>query len=336
MSEKSDGRKDYIDYIKAIGILMVVYGHLYTRSLGYSYGIFQYIYAVHMPLFFIAAGLTFNDACSFKLFVKKKIKSLLVPYIQIYVLYYFFLVLLTREITPLTHFYNAIKGDINSVYPVTLWFLPCMFMTMIVYRVIAGISNTNIQHIMILICCIFSMMNSKKGPMYWSVNIVGVTMFFVHIGNLLRKNEMNMIPFLKRKGIWEFLLVISIIGCCLNVRILKEIYPYSVSIGDAVYGNPVLFILTSVAGCLSIVALSTKMKAKSLLVIGKNSFIIYALHIFVNQFFMINLEASPLYGLYQVFANSEIFVVLGNVILTGIIVMLSIGLGKYIKKIGIM
>ena len=48
-------RFNYLDITKAIGIILVIIGHInYT---GYNYQIKKYLYAFHMPLFFIIIGI---------------------------------------------------------------------------------------------------------------------------------------------------------------------------------------------------------------------------------------------------------------------------------------
>ena len=61
----SNARKDWVDYAKGIGIILVVYGHL--LSSGYHAGLSipkhffelsdSIVYTFHMPLFFLLSGL---------------------------------------------------------------------------------------------------------------------------------------------------------------------------------------------------------------------------------------------------------------------------------------
>lgn len=66
--------------MKGIGIILVVIGHSSCR-LPY---VNQVIYSFHMPLFFIASGLFFQERAlsSKKSFVKKKVKGLYLPYLK--------------------------------------------------------------------------------------------------------------------------------------------------------------------------------------------------------------------------------------------------------------
>lgn len=82
-------RLTYIDIARAIGILFVVLGHInqfYRDSQGIEYSqILIFIYAFHMPLFFILSGILFSEKTfrnlSFFDFLIKKVKGLVVPYL---------------------------------------------------------------------------------------------------------------------------------------------------------------------------------------------------------------------------------------------------------------
>lgn len=49
-------RLEYIDFLKAVGILAVIWGHIYTRN----DAIYQFVYSFHVPLFFVLSGVFFK------------------------------------------------------------------------------------------------------------------------------------------------------------------------------------------------------------------------------------------------------------------------------------
>lgn len=109
-------RLNDIDIAKGIGILMVM---------GLHCGFHQTWMATYeMPLFFILSGCFFNPySCGFKLFVIKKINTLLIPYIffeapkLLYDLWFW----LCHENKTLLECY------IDSSLPTTTWFILCLF-----------------------------------------------------------------------------------------------------------------------------------------------------------------------------------------------------------------
>ena len=73
---KKKTRIDYIDVLRGIGIMYMVLGHI---NLGVQFD--HYIHAFHMPLFFFVTGFFFKrQQVSFKTFIKKTSKQLLLPY----------------------------------------------------------------------------------------------------------------------------------------------------------------------------------------------------------------------------------------------------------------
>ena len=56
-------RLDYIDIMKAITIIMAICGHI--NYPGISPVLKRYLYAFHMPVFFVCSGLTLNYLISY-------------------------------------------------------------------------------------------------------------------------------------------------------------------------------------------------------------------------------------------------------------------------------
>ena len=70
-------RKNWIDWAKALGILLVVMGHS-----NYSLpDINPMIFMIHMPLFFVASGYLFKTNKTLKEITQSNIRTLLIPYL---------------------------------------------------------------------------------------------------------------------------------------------------------------------------------------------------------------------------------------------------------------
>lgn len=69
-------RIDYIDIAKGIGILLVLWGHLYVCDYVHSA-----IYLFHMPLFFFISGMFYWNPTGVKVFVQKTLKKYVYPYV---------------------------------------------------------------------------------------------------------------------------------------------------------------------------------------------------------------------------------------------------------------
>lgn len=159
-------RDKLIDITKGIGILLVVFAHIYE---GYATNI---IYLFHMPLFFYLSGATFSFSKS-KFdgnFVIKRIKTLLVPYVifsLISFLYWWRIESHFRPILdspifagklgelsiPLQQFINifvSISSGCAFLYNSPLWFLTCLFISVICYSIIKKYSG----RYSFLFCCL--------------------------------------------------------------------------------------------------------------------------------------------------------------------------------------
>lgn len=70
-------RKNWIDWAKALGILLVVMGHSnYSQQ-----DINPMIFMIHMPLFFVASGYLFKTNKTLKEITQSNIRTLLIPYL---------------------------------------------------------------------------------------------------------------------------------------------------------------------------------------------------------------------------------------------------------------
>ncbi len=121
---ENNGRVRYIDIAKGIGILLVVWYHIATP-------VDNLLNLFFMPLFFFLSGVCFNTEISFREFIAKKSRRLLVPLIigaalgtLLEILVYDFA---TFDKTMKSGFYNFwLVGN------VPLWFLLTLFYTMII------------------------------------------------------------------------------------------------------------------------------------------------------------------------------------------------------------
>lgn len=110
-------RLDWIDLTKGLAIFLMVCGHT-------SIPIFasKFIWSFHIPLFYIISGMLFNETHyrNFALFLKKRIKTILIPYIC------FTVIVITVDFIHNVNFewrYNTGWGGY------ALWFIEVLFTT---------------------------------------------------------------------------------------------------------------------------------------------------------------------------------------------------------------
>ncbi len=129
----TSNRLEYLDIAKAFAIILVILGHCCVRFDENGLGMIvnpwlKIVYSFHMPLFFLAAGITSHPQAEYtkerwiKTF-RKNFDTLLVPYIIFCLIYIPF----SWE-NILRMLYGTTQSVRASGQPCTqLWFLPCLF-----------------------------------------------------------------------------------------------------------------------------------------------------------------------------------------------------------------
>ena len=131
-------RKKWLDVLKGIGALFVLFGHL----IPYDSRLKAYIYSFHMPLFFFVSGYLFKYEKNISKFIYKKSKRLILPYIFYSILSFnasYFLeniYMSKREVLKNILF---IKGY-NS-FNTSLWFLIVMFWVLVTFELLLKVKE---------------------------------------------------------------------------------------------------------------------------------------------------------------------------------------------------
>ena len=149
-------RVEYIDILKGLGIILVVLGHVTLNS-----DLYHFIYAFHMPLFFIVSGMFLHDKPRF---IRKQAKSLLIPYLSFGFLTYVYWWLVESRFRELPIGETFFSQFVNLFVPtgtqhcnVVLWFLPCLFLACVTCNYLNSKINLKSLKILILfglICCV--------------------------------------------------------------------------------------------------------------------------------------------------------------------------------------
>jgi fucose 4-O-acetylase-like acetyltransferase len=147
MTQDSAGRRDaWVDYAKAIGIVLVVYGHVargvYNAGIPMNTAFYErvdsIIYSFHMPLFFFLSGLFFFNSLQRRgpaALVANKIDTILYPYVLWSLIQGLTEVWLSEYTTD-----NATLSEVLSLWDprVQFWFLYALFLVVLtavlVYR----------------------------------------------------------------------------------------------------------------------------------------------------------------------------------------------------------
>lgn len=281
-----------INILKALAILVVVSGHL-------EFSLIPMFppYSFQVMLFFFIAGMLYNPKYSFREYFIRRFKSLLIPYF-IYALVYLGI---TYAITPFTGKFWGMKVSLYNelVIPFLtghqldlispLWFVPCLFITLIVYKLFSYIKGFDIfkliTYFLLALIAIEFQKYAQNINYLWIFRTM-FALFFVHLGFLYKNKVQDKFNIFSPK-ILGFVLVLQSILWLTN----KDFSP-----ADGIglhfllvwgqYNNWIVPILTSLTGiwiCLFIVdLLYEKIKSWNFLTkIGQNSYHIMANHLLV-------------------------------------------------------
>lgn len=275
-------RIEWIDTAKGIGLILVILGHLHIPFMT------TWIYLFHMPLFFFLSGLVYSGGkYTWKQYLIKKAKSLLVPYVT-----YGFIILLFYTIV------NSIIGVENSLYGSTremfknliiqehfwtIWFLTALFLVEIIYYFLNKICSANYKKltaISILMCAI-GLMRYRLGfgSLPWNLDIAFVAQLFFHVGRIMKSSKILKTitaPSNVRKNVLytNVFLMVNVISGVMGIKLTHESLDMSVGL----YGNEILTFISAFSGIFFVISLSNLTQPLAVQYLGRNTMLIFALH----------------------------------------------------------
>ena len=269
-------RIEWTDIAKGIGIILVIIGHVS----GDNY-IKNFIYAFHMPLFFIISGYLYKPKNNF---IKHKAKTILIPYLIISIISFIYwvtierFIILEKNIDPLKSFINIFLAIGNTelyAYNVVLWFLPCLFVTEIIFNfLINKFSNKHVKIIIFIssvIGFIFPRITNISLP--FCIDIAFTAIVFYYIGYLM-KDKLNKKISLFSDNIVYYSTLVILIFYVAGLSIIEN----GANMMTLKYKYYLLFYTTAILGFCMIYMISNKINSKFLKWIGKNSLYVMVIH----------------------------------------------------------
>ncbi|WP_432225290.1 acyltransferase family protein [Lactiplantibacillus argentoratensis] len=199
----------WIDIARGIAMLSMIVGHSlfqYTFS-----GVGRYIYAVHMPLFFILSGYLYREK-TYEKELKGAAKNLLLPYFatSLVMIAVFFVAQLKSPW--LVQNYPASFDDLLSavfygigvgskvpfptyVYPIgALWFLMAMMIALQIFNLIIVLTKgmTNKRFVRLFVISIFAVLGKMTASVWLlplSFNAALFALVFLYVGYLMREEN---------------------------------------------------------------------------------------------------------------------------------------------------
>ena len=306
-------RFHWIDTLKGIGIMLVVFAHHHLPT-----ALETYIYSFHMPLFFFISGFLFDFekyAESVANFVKVRLKSLVVPYFCFAVptcLFYFLMDAVYQPDFVNIEFFEAgaLYGICSILYALgpmisynqSLWFLTCLFVTELFFYGFAKKFYGKPRKLALWLTAVGVI--GYLYPIYvpfrlpWNADIALSAVVFYGAGNLYGKftesgeksiAELGTGSSLEaRKRFYPvkhfFSKFFPGVFILMNLLYLVYLMEFSmtckVDMNNLKYGNFFSFYLLAFSGIFACFYLSKKIGSSKVLVYyGRNSLIVLALHV---------------------------------------------------------
>lgn len=261
-----------IDVAKGIGILMVVHGHL-------SGFVVDAIFLVHMPLFFVIAGMLSKDDPS--LGVARRLLSIAVPYLAFLLVLWVipsiigYLLGDVSQMELLKRTAKAIIGGEALIAIAAVFWFPTAYALMLAFAALIFKLNRVCGTFVVLTTVSVAMTLSVVWPDFYlplALNVVPIAFVFYLIGRAFRQHDFGKISVFN-----AFMLLIGILA----LFGVEASYSPTINMKRAEYGVPVLTLILSASGVLALIVLSTVISkwsaTKFLAYIGRASlFIMYA------------------------------------------------------------
>ncbi len=196
-------RVEWIDTLRGLAMFFVVLGHAFIDK---NNIIRNYIYSFHMPLFFFISGLTTkrNDI-KFIDYLKKKTKSILIPYLflNIFMLLYKIIMNFIAGMYPSLNILKSLGAFFNgygdSIPCIQSWFLLALFVMDLIFFILTKITKNDKQLtigvvLIFILGCIYSKTNSSF-LMLWHIDTALIGLLFYYLGYIFMKyiNKLNVI-----------------------------------------------------------------------------------------------------------------------------------------------
>lgn len=180
-------RIEYLDIFRAFGIIFMVFCHSGVLDI-----VHDFVYAFHMPMFFFVSGMLFRvyEKSDFSHFVKKRIRTLLMPYFIFGILFYFLDRLLDGSAITWEGFGHVFFVNSEGMaLGVALWFLTASFISQMIYFLLnVYVRNLFVQTVLVTGIALFGCLAPSILPfrLPWSMDAGMTGAGFLHMGYLFQ------------------------------------------------------------------------------------------------------------------------------------------------------
>lgn len=258
-------RKDWVDFIRGLAVLLVVIGHANSST----YPFFLFTSPIKMPLFFVVSGYLFNNRNgSYPVFLKNLFIRIIIPWLFLGLFPIVFMIPLKGfEVFP-QYLMKMISGE-------SIWFMPCFIIGEILFFSTLRFfekKEVGVIFVSLLLAGIGYYLTKRHCLDYGMTNRAMTVQAFFLMGWVFRKHEEKLF-----KIKWWYV-VSGLLGYLAICVFNYSIYPdMSIDVHIGEYLNPGISVLQISLGCwLSFaIAKSIKQYPKWSTQFGKDSLLIY-------------------------------------------------------------
>lgn len=259
---KSTLRLPWLDALRAIAMLFVVFGH---QAQWYD-EFFLYTTPIKIPLFFAISGYLFKERGQKEFFINL-FKKLVMPF--------FFLVTIPSVFFS---FYYGFGYLVDSWYKMisgeSYWFLTCLIIAEVIFFYIRKFAKSNFWTVLLcLTCLVFGLLLSRYGILSFAkINTALICQTYLMIGVLYKRYE-EIINHL-HVSIPILMFMVYVVLCYTSQYIFEDI-TFDCNLNQ--YYHIGYCLLLIFMGCFSCIMLANKIHSfpKWLVYIGQNTFILY-------------------------------------------------------------
>ncbi|WP_019147221.1 acyltransferase family protein [Timonella senegalensis] len=239
-----------IDYVRALGIIAIVAGHVWSSEL-----VRALLYSWHVPVFFFLTGYLWNPQRSFEGELRARWRSLLKPYLwwlSLLSLPYLLLMGVTGKLTT-ENFVALILGGGNLGRPFSaFWFVTTLAAAAILYR---GVSKTPTATVTLAgLGLVFAWISPEAlSAIPLGIGLVLPSLSFIGFGHLAASYRVDQMCGL---GAWLGALVLALFAF-----VTRLIEPLDIKGGD--FGTPLLSVFASATICISLVRICSAIGERS-------------------------------------------------------------------------
>lgn len=299
----SNERKIWIDNAKAIGIILIILGHVGSHLTGWFN--FEFVYGFHLVIFFMLSGYTIKKRPLSFGYLTQKFKRLMLPYfatclivliLDILNQYVFYdgrsIEIITDSIaTDITRAFFG-SGTITNFGGIELesrigaiWFLPALFFSVVIFQLLVNIVHDNrIRGLISLLVSVVGFLSARFIWLPFSVQSGLFAVFFLWLGFTVKENDL-----LSKVKAYHYIIALFVLAGGIYLGYC------SISFATANANDLLLSPIIGISGSLIVylIALYTQ-KVRLLNWIGRNSLYILCVH-------LVSLETFGIY--YQKILN---------------------------------